>query len=113
VNPVIRPRARDDITRQFRWYLVQQDAPDAAFRFVDAVEESVEQLLRTPNMGAPRELRNPALQGLRVWPVKEFDEFLIFYVVQADTLRVIRVLHGKRDIDRILKKESADDDTLH
>jgi toxin ParE1/3/4 len=113
VNPVIRPRARDDITRQFRWYLVQQDAPDAAFRFVDAVEESVEQLLRTPNMGAPRELRNPALQGLRVWPVKEFDEFPIFYVVQADTLRVIRVLHGKRDIDRILKKESADDDTLH
>jgi toxin ParE1/3/4 len=113
VNPVIRPRARDDITRQFRWYLVQQDAPDAAFRFVDAVEESVEQLLRTPNMGAPRELRNPALQGLRVWPVKEFDEFLIFYVVQADTLRIIRVLHGKRDIDRILKKESADDDTLH
>jgi toxin ParE1/3/4 len=113
LNPVIRPRARDDITQQFRWYLVEKDAPDAAFRFVDAVEASVEQLLRTPNMGAPREPRNPALKGLRVWPVNEFDEFLIFYVVQGDTLRVIRVLHGKRDIDRILKKESADDDVLH
>ena len=113
MNPVIRPRAHDDILRQFRWYLVEQDAPDAAFRFVDAVEASVERLLRMPNIGAPRELRDPALNGLRVWPVKDFEEFLIFYVVEGDTVRVIRILHGKRDIDRILKKESADDGTLH
>jgi toxin ParE1/3/4 len=113
VNAVIRPAARDDIIRQFRWYLVEQDAPGTAFRFVDAVDESVQQLLLMPNMGVPRELRNPALNGLRVWPVKEFEEFLIFYVVQGDTVRVIRVLHGKRDLDRILKKESADDDSLH
>jgi toxin ParE1/3/4 len=105
VKSVIRPRARDDIIRQFRWYLVEQDAPDAAFRFVDAVEESVRQLVRMPDMGAPREIRNPALKGLRAWPVKEFEEFLIFYVAQEDTVRVIRVLHGKRDLDRILKKE--------
>jgi len=63
-------------------------------------------------MGAPREIRNPALKGLRVWPVKNFEEFLIFYAVQGDTARVIRVLHGKRDIDRILKKEPADDDII-
>jgi plasmid stabilization system protein ParE len=44
VNAVIRPRARDDIIRQFRWYLVERDAPDAALRFVEAVEEAVEQL---------------------------------------------------------------------
>ncbi len=109
MNSAIRPRARDDIIRQFRWYLVEQDAADAAFRFVEAVEESVGQLVSMPNMGAPREIRNPTLKGLRVWPVKNFDEFLIFYLVQGDTLRVIRVLHGKRDIDRILKKEPADD----
>ena len=45
--------------------------------------------------------------------MKEFDEFLIFYlVVEGDTVKVIRILHGKRDLDRILKKESADDDRL-
>lgn len=105
MKSVIRPRARDDITRQFRWYLVERDAPDAAFRFVDAVEESVRQLLRMPEMGAPREIRNPVLKGLRAWPVKEFEEFLIFYVAQEDTVRVIRVLHGRRNVGRILKKE--------
>jgi toxin ParE1/3/4 len=112
VKAVIRPKAQDDILRQFRWYLVEQDAPDAAFRFVGAVESSVEQLVRMPNVGAPREIRNTALKGLRFWPVKDFDEFLIFYMVDGDTVRVIRILHGKRDLDRILKKESADDDKL-
>ena len=45
---VIRPRARDDIIRQYRWYLVEKDAPDAAFRFLDAVEKSVERCSRCP-----------------------------------------------------------------
>ena len=53
------------------------------------------------------------MKGLRLWPVKEFDEFLIFSVVAGDTVRVIRILHGKRDIDRILKKEPVDDDKVH
>jgi toxin ParE1/3/4 len=113
VNRVIRPRAQDDILRQFRWYLVEKDAPDIGFRFVEAVEASVGDLLRMPHIGAPRELRNPVLNGLRFWPVKEFGEFLIFYVVDGDTLRVIRILHGKRDLDRIMKKETDDDDKLH
>jgi toxin ParE1/3/4 len=112
VNSVIRPRARDDIIRQFRWYLVEQDAPEAAFRFLDAVDESVEQLLRMPNMGSPKTLPNPALQGLRSWPVEGFEHILLFYRVQGETLKVIRVLHGKRDIKRILEGEPADD-TLH
>jgi plasmid stabilization system protein ParE len=37
--------------------------------------------------------------------VNEFEETLISYLSRSDELRIIRVLHGKRDIDRILKKE--------
>jgi len=108
VKQVIRPRAQDDILRQFRWYLVEQDAPDAAFRFMEAVEASVEQLLSMPYMVRPESSAIRPWRGCGFWPVKDFDEFLIFYVVADDTLRVIRILHGKRDLDRILKKESAD-----
>jgi toxin ParE1/3/4 len=107
VKAVIRPRAQDDILRQFRWYLVEQDAPDAALRFVDAVEKSVQQLSLMPEIGPPRETRNPALKGLRVYPVKDFEDFLVFYLAKGDNVRIIRVLHGKRGTDRILKKESG------
>jgi plasmid stabilization system protein ParE len=44
--------------------------------------------------------------------VRDFDEFLIFYVTEGTTVKVIRILHGKRDLDRILKNESAGDDQL-
>jgi toxin ParE1/3/4 len=108
VKSFIRPAARDDIIRQFRWYLVEQDASEAAFRFVDAVEESVRQLSLMPEMGMPKAARNPDLKGLRFWPVKGFEEFVIFYLIQKEEVRVIRVLHGKRDTGRVLKKESLE-----
>jgi toxin ParE1/3/4 len=109
VKSVIRPQARDDIIRQFRWYLVEQDAPEVAFRFLEAVDVSVEELLPMPLMGAPQPLRNPTLAGLRSWQVREFEDMRIYYLVQGETVRVVRVLHGKRDIHRILERELGED----
>ncbi len=80
---------------------------------MDAVEKTVQQLSLMPEIGAPRETRNPALKGLRVCPVKDFEDFLIFYLANGDNVRIIRILHGRRDLDGILKKESAADDALH
>ena len=105
MNSVIRPRARDDIIRQFRWYLVEQDASEVAFRFLAAVEETVADLLKMPEMGAPKATRNAALAGLRVWPVCAFEDIRIYYLVREGTLTVVRILHGKRDVDRVLKNE--------
>ena len=66
-----------------------------------------------PGMGAPKLLRNSALAGLRVWPVEGFEDMRILYLVQGETLKVIRILHGKRDINRIMEGETALDDTVH
>ena len=45
------PHAEADIIRQFRYYLVDQDAPALAVRFREAVKESIEQLKSHPHMG--------------------------------------------------------------
>lgn len=105
---VIRPAAKDDILRQFRYYL-REDAPAAAIRFLDAVDQSIEAICAMPQIGAPRPLKNPALSGLRFWAVKDFEDMLIFYLVQSEVLRVVRVLHGRRDIKRILELEKDDE----
>ena len=104
---VIRPNAKDDILRQFRYYLLK-GALDDANNFLDAIDESIGVLRGMPEMGAPKLLKNPALAGLRSWPVKGFEDILIFYVVQPDAMRVVRVLHGKRDIRKILGREKSD-----
>ena len=74
---IIRSAARDDILRQFRYYLVDRDAPEAANRFLEAVQETVEQLIRTPKMGAPKYLGNETLRDLRSWPVRGFENIRV------------------------------------
>ena len=98
----IHPRAKADIIRQFRYYLVDQDASAVAFRFRDAVNESVEQIKPHPHIGA---LFQGSIPGLRSWPVKGFEAIRIYYVDDPSRLRVVRVLHGKRNVRLILKKE--------
>jgi plasmid stabilization system protein ParE len=108
VKHVIRPAAQDDIIRQFRYYLMA-GADEAATRFLDTVEESIDAICQMPHIGAPKLLKNPNLAGLRSWGVKGFEDILIFYLVRPDALRVVRVLHGRRDLKRILRREKRDD----
>jgi toxin ParE1/3/4 len=86
-----------------------EDAFEAANRFLEAVDESIEAICQTPQIGAPKQFKNPSLSGLRSWAVKGFEDILIFYVVQPDALRVVRVLHGRRDIKKILEREKANE----
>ncbi len=111
MNHFIRPVARDDIVRQFRYYLLVAEAPEAGLRFVDAVAETIRAICATPLAGAPKQLGNPILSGLRSWAVKGFQDILVFYVVEPDCVRIVRVLHGRRDIKKILEREK--DDGIH
>jgi len=104
VKHLIRPAAREDILRQFQYYLLN-DAPDVATRFLEAVDESIAAICSMPQMGAPRLFKKASLAGLRSWPVKYFDEILIFYIAGAQQLRVVRVLHGKRETKKILERD--------
>lgn len=105
---IIRPAAKDDILRQFRYYLLA-DALDVAARFLDAVDQSIETICGMPQIGAPKSSRNPTLTGLRSWSVKDFEDILIFYTVHRDALRIVRVLHGKQDIKQILEREKDEE----
>jgi len=100
---VIRLAARQDILDQFL-YLIDQGAPETAERFIGAVEKTIFELARQPKIGAPKKLKSPRLQGLRRWPVDGFEVVGIYYLHTEETLRVVRVLHGKRDVDEILAR---------
>jgi toxin ParE1/3/4 len=58
-------------------------------------------LAQFPGMGARREFRNPKLAGMRLWPITRFPKYLIFYQPTKRGIRVVRVIHGARDVGRI------------
>ena len=47
-------------------YLVQHNET-AADRFYDAVEKTVQQLVRSPYLGERCQFRNPKTKGMRIW----------------------------------------------
>ena len=94
-------QAIDDIY-EIAAYLTE-DSLRAAERFLEAVENSFQVLARMPPMGSPYRTAARGGIGLRRWPVKGFRDYLIFYRPLEGGIEVIRVLHGARDIERLLE----------
>ena len=76
-------------------YLRRRSA-ELGLRFAKSVRESCEYLSANPLLGRPRP--EFGVDGMRSWPFKEFRRYLIFYVPSDTRLRVLRVLHGSRDV---------------
>lgn len=105
---LLRQAASDDIVRQFRYFLVTLSLPEIAFRFRDSVQRTIQSLHSHPQVGPHYRSSNPQLQNLRSWPVVGFEAIRIYYLVDQDAIRVLRILHGKRDVKGILEREEAE-----
>ena len=99
--------ARVDLLEQFQ-YFEESGGQELADRYLAAVRSTVDQLSLFPQSGAPYVPLSQGLEGVRRMPVHGFDAYLIFYVVTEESVDVIRVLHGARDIEGILGDEGAD-----
>jgi toxin ParE1/3/4 len=93
------PQAWDDM-RDIVAYIAS-DNPDAAARFVPALEATYAQLVAMPGMGSVRQFRRTDLQGVRMVPVTGFAQYLMFYTALRTHVKVIRILHAARDFPTI------------
>lgn len=82
------------------WAYIAANNPDAADRLVDAVLEGSRMHVRFPNMGQNRDEIRPGLRCFVVSP------YVVFYRPVEDTIEVFRILHGARDIARIIEPEN-------
>ena len=94
-----RPAAGRDIEECF--VHIAQDNLDIGVTFLVAVEDSLERLADFPFIGTTRDFQDKELPSVKVWPVKGFENYLIFYTANEDVIDVIRLLHGSRDIEGI------------
>src|SRR6267143_1930812 len=81
------------------------EAPEIALRFRDAVRRTIQSLGQNPHVGPRYSSGNPRVHNLRSWPVAGFEAIRIYYSLEADAMHIIRILHGKRDVRRILGNE--------
>jgi len=89
---------------------IRQRSPAAALRFLDGAEALFRQLAAMPGIGERFESTNPLLDDLRRSSIPKFPSIVAYYRPLEDGIIVIRVLHGARDIERILGQGGPDDE---
>ena len=89
---ILAPKARDDLTEIYLY--IARDNPDAAARFVADLSSKIEWVAATGFTGVPRDWIRP---GLRALP---YRERCIYFRVNDETVTILRVLHGRQDVQR-------------
>ena len=83
------------------WEFVSEDSFDAADRLLEEFYRAFDQLAEMPGMGHKRQdLTN---RDVLFWPV---HSHLITYL-PSSPLRIVRVVHGRRDVKKLLRKNSG------
>lgn len=92
--PAIRRTARADEDLIGIWSHIAAENPAAADRVLDAIEARWQQLMRHPRSGMARDDITPGIRHLVA------GQYLILYRVKREEIVIVRVLHGRRRIDR-------------
>jgi len=98
---LVRARARRDIL-QNAGYLEEKGGEALAQRFVDAAQETFEALAVMPRAGVRCGFTRRSLERVRRWPVKGFENWLVFYLPKRDGVEILHIIHGARDIEGLL-----------
>jgi toxin ParE1/3/4 len=96
---IVRPAARRDLIQHFA-YIGENSGMAAARRFLAGARDSFLELAQMPHLGAPG--KSPKFPTLRMWRVRHFEKYLIFYQPIPDGVRIERVIHAAQDYTRIL-----------
>lgn len=92
----MRSRAASDVDDAIAY--LRGDAGDAvALGFIDALENGINHITRSPNAGSLRFAYELGIPELRAWGMRRFP-YVIFYVPLGDGIDIWRVLHTRRDI---------------
>jgi plasmid stabilization system protein ParE len=94
------------IMEQADYYLEASDA-GLAQRWEEAVDKAVHSLLNWPERGALCRFHSASLDGLRWISITGFPKHMIFYrtISQEQTILIIQVLHGARNLETILDED--------
>jgi toxin ParE1/3/4 len=90
-----------DILEQADWYSVQSGEA-LAERWERAVTSAVLRVVNRPALGTPCTLNSVELQDVRRITIPGFPRHLLFYKFREKEVLILRVVHGARDLERLL-----------
>ncbi len=95
-RPKVAPEARQNIGEIFQY--IERDNRSAALRVAGRLEETFELLAAQPMMG---EQHNEFGENVRLFSV---DKYVVFFRPLEDTVEILAVIHGARDLNAVFQK---------
>ena len=103
---MIRPKADEDLDEQAYYYAANVSL-ELGHRFLVSAHETFALLAAHPEMGWRTRLKHPDLKSVRVFPVAGFKKVVILYRPAQDYIDILRVVHGSRDLQTLLRREGV------
>lgn len=95
---ILAPEAARDLVAIWR-YTKTESSEETADRLESAIRDKIGLLARSPGVGHWR--RDLTSADVRFFPVYSY---LIVYRAETKPLQVVSILHGNRDLERVLAK---------
>ena len=83
---------------------IRERNPEAASRFLAAIDRTVEGLALQPLKGRLRKFHGKDLKNIRSWRVDDFESYLIFYRFSPPRLEILRIKHGAMEFPQALRQ---------
>ena len=78
-------------------------SPQAALRFIDAVDATYARIRALPQAGARLFRPDRQEQDWRFARVSGFKSYVVYYRVDYEVVSIVRVAHGSRDTESLLR----------
>ena len=91
------PQAIRDVDDIWQW--IAEDDIEAADRWADGITEATDRLKDFPDSGAPRPDIGADVRSIVA------GRYLIFYQVGPNSVDIVRIVHGARDLVGLLGQE--------
>lgn len=91
------PVARKDLF-DIGAYIATDNRPKA-LAYLDKLHSKIGLLIRHPKIGTLPKDKLLRIKGYRILII---DSYLVFYVVQKQTVKIRRILHGSRDLNSLI-----------
>jgi toxin ParE1/3/4 len=103
VEIFVRHTAELDAFGYFQY--IRENNPEAARRFLQAIDGTIDGLALQPLKGRRRKFRGRGLKNIRSWRVDDFENYLIFYRFAGRRLEILRIKHGAMDFPPALWRD--------
>jgi toxin ParE1/3/4 len=90
---VLSLEADNDLEKIFD-YTFEEFGFNQAVKYLDEIAKVFVKIINTPEMGR---IRNEIKKSLYSLPI---GSHVVFYTIQSDCIRIVRVLHGAKDLPK-------------